>query len=99
MFDPLPHGRGTPAPTLGRRLNDRNHGGGVRRGMQSALGFVESGPASCSRIFPGLHTSRAMRAADAGISAIMQRIVGQIVVMNIVPDFFRGPIDERIDLH
>ena len=66
--------------------------------MKSALGFVEPGPASCSRIFSGLHTSCAMGAADAGISAIMQRIVGQIVIMNVAPDFCGGPIDKRINL-
>src|ERR1700730_4161195 len=66
--------------------------------MQSALRFVEPRPASGARIFSRPHTSRAMGASNAGIAAIVQRIVGQVVVMDVTPDFCGGPIDERVDL-
>ena len=46
---------------------------------------------------PGMYASRAMRAANTGIPAIVQRIVRQIVVMDVAPDFSGGPIGERVD--
>src|SRR5580693_2706999 len=79
-------------------LDDRDQAAGLLGSVQSALGLVESRPAAGSRIFPRLHAPRAMRAANAGIAAVMQRIVGKIVVMNVLPDFSGGPIGERIDL-
>ncbi len=38
------------------------------------------------------------RAANAGIAARVQDIVGQLEQVNIGPDLFLGPVEQRIDL-
>src|SRR5580704_11106166 len=80
------------------RLNDRNQAAGFSRRVQSALGFLEPGPASRSRVFAGLDASGAVRAADTRIPAIVQRIIGESVFVDVAPDLLRGPIGERVDL-
>jgi hypothetical protein len=40
-----------------------------------------------------------MGASNAGIPAIMQRVVGKVVVVDITPDLRRAPVGERVDLH
>src|SRR5258708_7113675 len=67
--------------------------------MQPALRLVEPRPASRAGIFSRLHASRAMGAPNAGISAIMERVVGKVVVVDITPDLRRAPVGERVDLH
>jgi hypothetical protein len=40
-----------------------------------------------------------MRASDAGIVAIVQGIVGNVVLADVVPDTVGGPIREGVDFH
>lgn len=79
-------------------LGNRNQAAGLRWSVQSALRFVEPGPPSRARVFSGLHAPSAVRAPNAGIPAIVQRIVRKIVVMDIAPDFRVRPVGERVDL-
>ena len=53
--------------------------------MQAALGLGESWPTAGAWIFSRANGARAMRAADAGIVLIVQRVVGDIVVVDIAP--------------
>src|SRR6185295_19964807 len=67
-------------------------------GMQAAFGLSESGPAAGARIFADLNWTSAMRAANAGVVTIMQRVVRHVVLMHVVPHHLRAPIGDGIDL-
>ena len=67
--------------------------------MQTALGLLEAHPTARSRVFAYLDRLRAMRAPDAGIIAVVQRVVGKVMSADVLPNFFRSPIGQRIDLH
>jgi len=56
--------------------------------VQSAFGLGQTRPAPRARIFPVDHSPGAMSAADAGVILIVQRVVGDIVVVNVAPDLF-----------
>src|SRR5712671_3216585 len=54
--------------------------------MQPTFGLRKPRPPSRPRIFSRPDSPRAMRAADAGIILVMQRVVGHIVLMDVVPN-------------
>src|ERR1700738_1208234 len=64
--------------TLRLTSNRLNH-------MQPAFSLRKPRPAPRPRIFSRPDRPRAMRAADAGIVLIMQRVVGHIMMMDVVP--------------
>src|SRR3981081_4332192 len=72
-----------------RNLND----------VQTALSFCSARPAPSPGIFAGLYGPRAMRATDAWIVLIMERVVRDVMFVEIAPNLFRSPIRDRIHLH
>src|SRR6201984_502817 len=72
--------------------------GGVGN-VQSAFRLLEPGPASGAGIFAGTNRARAVRAADAGEVLIVQRVVGHIVLVQIVPNVFGGPICDWVNFY
>jgi hypothetical protein len=66
--------------------------------MKPAFNFVGPRPASGSRIFPGTDRAGARLATDARILPVMQRIVRNLMIMNISPDLFGVPESQGIQL-
>src|SRR5437588_9734587 len=62
--------------------------------MYAALALVLAGPAPVAT----LARLRARRAPDRGVTAIVQRVVRQLVPVDIAPDVLLGPVDQRVDL-
>src|SRR5262245_15718480 len=54
-------------------------------------------PASGAAVFAGLHSSRAWRTADAGISAVVKSIVGNAIRFDVRPDVVGRPLEQRIE--
>jgi hypothetical protein len=71
-----------------------------RRAMQSA--FLVFGrlppPAPGTRVFSRLHRARAGRASYAAESAIVQRVVGNVMRADVVPHLFLAPVEKRTNL-
>src|SRR5579863_6153620 len=55
-------------------------------------------PAPGAMTLPRCGGTRARRAANAGIAAIVQRVVRQLLGANIGPDIALGPIEQWTDL-
>ena len=66
--------------------------------MQAALLLRNTGPAAGSRIFSWMDGSCAVSAANARVIEIMQRIVGDIVLADVCPDFIDCPVNNWVDL-
>src|SRR5258707_292157 len=62
--------------------------------MDAAFGLVLPCPTALS---PS-SGARARHAADRGIPLIVQRIVRQIVIVDVAPEILLGPVGERFDL-
>src|SRR5882757_4030059 len=93
-----------PAPTTRHRRPSSFTNMGKRlipslRCVQSAFLFREARPAPCARIFPRLHLSRAVRAADTRIILLMQWVIGHVVFADVFPDVFPGPVRDRIHFY
>src|SRR5215210_1160923 len=56
-------------------------------------------PATGPLVLARLHGARAGTAADAGIAAIVQRVVRHVVRSDVLPDVVVGPVGERVNLH
>src|SRR5579864_6708421 len=54
-------------------------------------------PAARARIFARRDGARAWRAADAGIAAIMERVVRYRMLADVTPDVLVGPVGQRIE--
>src|SRR6266404_8061461 len=72
-----------------RNLND----------VQPALSLTSAGPSPRPRIFARLYSPRTMRATDARIILIMERVVRDVMLVEIAPNLFRSPIRDRIHLY
>src|ERR1700682_6383115 len=55
-------------------------------------------PAARTNVLTRKDRARARRATDAGITAIVQRVVGNCVIANVGPDLVLAPIGQRIEL-
>ena len=66
--------------------------------MQSAFGLAEILPPARPRIIPGRYRRRAVGAANAGIMAIVQRIVRHVMESNVRPDIVDAPLRQWIEL-
>src|SRR5262245_54088123 len=69
--------------------------GGLFRGVQSALGLLKATPSSGTFVLPEHYGACAGPAADAWVALIVERIVGNILVGDELPDFFLRPIRQR----
>src|SRR5207344_2655469 len=71
------------------------------RGPAVEPAFLERGglppPASAPGILARSNGTRARRAADARIAAIVERVVRHVVRAHVAPDLVRRPIGERIE--
>src|SRR5690349_1006282 len=67
--------------------------------VQAAFLLPRPTPAAGAVILAGTYGSSARPAADAGIAAVVQRIIGDIVLGDEVPDILFRPVQERVDLH
>src|SRR5687767_4251304 len=63
------------------------------------VGRVLPPPSSRSRIFTRRNRPRARRASDAGISSIMQFVIGYIIFLDVVPDLLKTPVSQGVDLY
>src|SRR5262245_22350678 len=66
--------------------------------MDAALGLVRAGPAAGAVVLAGGDGPRAGPAADAGITPVVERVVGDLVLHDEAPDILLGPRRERIEL-
>src|SRR2546423_161760 len=64
--------------------------------MQPAFLARESGPASGAIVFAGLNCPGAGPAANAGIAAVVEGIVGDVVIGDVAPDVSLRPVEEGI---
>src|SRR6266511_2916204 len=63
------------------------------------LGYVAFPPPTTrSEILPLLRRPRAGGTADAGIAPLVQPVGGHVVGVDIVPELFRGPITQSVEL-
>src|SRR5687768_16375371 len=72
----------------------------LSRRVQSALlsaRFLPP-PSTGSEILSGFERTGTGRASDASIAAVVQRIVGNIVLTDVGPDIIQRPIQQRIKL-
>src|SRR5687768_4166707 len=56
-------------------------------------------PSSGAFVFAWLNRARAGSASNARISAVMQSVIGHIVLANVRPHIVVRPVDKRIHLH
>ena len=66
--------------------------------VQSALGLAEIFPPTGARIVSRKDRRGAMRAADAGVIAVVQRVIGHLVELEVHPDLFTAPSGQRDSL-
>ena len=78
--------------------NQRSRRQGLR-GVQSTLGLPEVCPTAGARIFARVDCAGAMRASQAGIIAVMQRVVRNVVLADVLPYCFGCPVGERVYFH
>jgi hypothetical protein len=67
--------------------------------VQSAFCFLEACPTSGAGVFSCLDGAGAVRAADAGEILVVERVVQDVMFVDIVPHHTRGPVRQGIDLH
>src|SRR5205823_4826482 len=64
------------------------------RDVESALGLLGARPAPV----PAAARQRARRAADRRVTAVVQRVVGEVALVDAPPEVLLGPVDERVEL-
>src|SRR5262249_39756974 len=72
--------------------------GGGGAGVEAALFFLASTPASRPRVLARSHGARAGPAADAGIAALMKGVVGHVVGAQVLPDLLGRPARKGVHL-
>ena len=69
-----------------------------RPDVQTAFGLLEARPPSSSNIFSGLNRSGAMGASDARIIAVVQGVIGDVVLADVIPHLLSRPVRNGVDL-
>src|SRR5207245_10859616 len=67
--------------------------------MDAALDFAEPGPAAGALVFTIGRFAGARPATDRAIALIVQRVVGNVMVADVVPNGFARPVGHRIEFH
>src|SRR6185437_14653980 len=67
--------------------------------VQAAFGFGQSRPPARPLLLPRQDGASAMRAADAGITAVVQFVIGNVALADVVPDLAVRPIGQGINLY
>src|SRR4051794_920656 len=68
--------------------------GSMSGDVQPALGLVGPGPAPLAAVA----RQRARRASDRLVAAVVQRVVGQVALVDAPPQVLLGPVVERVEL-
>src|SRR5579864_2054619 len=66
--------------------------------MNPALDLVRVGPAPRALVLLAAHGPRARDAADGRVARVVQRVVRDLVHVDVRVDALRVPVDERLDL-
>src|SRR2546429_4584314 len=66
--------------------------------MDSAFALTSPAPTARARHLPNLHRRRTRHATDRGIALIVKRVIGHVVLCDVVPDITRRPRRKGIDL-
>src|SRR5712692_6596153 len=66
--------------------------------MEAALELVRAGPATRALLFVGTRRPRARDAADRAVAGVVQRVVRDLVHVDVRIEALRVPVDERVDL-
>src|SRR5437588_5120544 len=66
--------------------------------VDPALELVGAGPAACALLLARAHRPRARNAPDRRIAGVVQRVVGDLVHVDVGLDALCAPVDERLDL-
>src|SRR6267378_8528129 len=66
--------------------------------MDSAFALHSSAPTARASHLTNLHRRRTRHATDRWIALIMKRVIGHVVLGNVVPDITHRPRGKRIDL-
>src|SRR4051795_2607597 len=72
----------------------RTTSGSISSDVQSAFGLVGPRPAARAAVA----RLRTRRAPDRGIPAVVQRVVGEVALVDPPPEVLLGPVDERVVL-
>src|SRR5438093_6241064 len=88
--------RGVSAPAAS--VAERSWLRGVSLGMQAALGLREAGPATGAGILSRLDGAGAVRASEARVPLIVQRVVGNVMPLDIGPHILGRPTRQGIEL-
>src|SRR5215510_12828658 len=66
--------------------------------VDPALELVRPGPAACPLLLVGCDRPRAGNAADRAVARLVQRVVGDLVHLDVRPDALLVPVRERVHL-
>ena len=66
--------------------------------MDSALSLRAAAPSPGANIFSDLHRRRAGKTADRVIALIVKRIVGDVMLNDVIPDVSGGPAGQWVNL-
>src|SRR5437868_5083753 len=80
-----------PPPSLNASLE-------ASLGVNPALDLVRVGPASRALVLVAAHRPRARDAADGRVARVVQRVVRDLVDVDVRVHALRVPVDERLDL-
>src|SRR5947209_2686457 len=67
--------------------------------VQAALLLAAAGPAPVALVAVGADRGGAGAAADARVTAVVQRVVRDVVVQDELPDVLARPVEQGVDLH
>src|SRR3954447_21698736 len=67
--------------------------------MNAAFDFAEPGPAPSAFIFSVGNPARARLATNRAVALVMQGIVGNFMVVQVLPDGFFAPIRHRVQFN
>src|SRR5687767_4224145 len=67
--------------------------------VQPAFRLGKSAPPPSSLVFAEQHRPRARPAANARVTLIVQRVIGNLVLGNKAPDLLLGPVCQRAHLN
>src|SRR6266508_4123060 len=87
---PTSHGSRCRAPSRRRSA--------LASAVEAALGLLGARPAASPGVLARGRLPGAVGAADRGIALIVERVVGDVVVADVVPDLLLGPVGKWVQL-
>src|SRR5215213_10518431 len=67
--------------------------------MKSAFGLALAGPPTRALIFANANGARAVRAPDARVALIVERVIGDFLSGDVIPDLPAAPFHQRVYFH